>query len=107
LSYRFGYETNIAGIVAQRKIRIMRYPCRWDSHSYRGDCMRLPFLSMSINSPFEGLQEHAEKVKECASVFQEAMECIIQERCENFEHFRKRIDKLESEADAIKRRYLH
>jgi predicted phosphate transport protein (TIGR00153 family) len=74
-------------------------------HIYtKGIVMRIPFLSLFISSPFEGLQDHVEKVKECASVFQEAMECIIQERCENFEHFRKRIDKLESEADAIKRR---
>jgi predicted phosphate transport protein (TIGR00153 family) len=61
-------------------------------------------MSMFITSPFEGLQEHAEKVKECAWVFQRAIECIIEERCEDFEQFRKDIDKLESEADAIKRR---
>jgi predicted phosphate transport protein (TIGR00153 family) len=66
--------------------------------------MRIPFLSMFITSPFEGLQEHAEKAKECAWVFQQAIECIIEDRCEDFEHFRKDIDKLESEADAIKRR---
>jgi predicted phosphate transport protein (TIGR00153 family) len=66
--------------------------------------MRIPFLSLFITSPFEGLQEHAEKVKECAWVFQQAIECIIEERCEDFEHFRKDIDKLESEADAVKRR---
>jgi predicted phosphate transport protein (TIGR00153 family) len=59
---------------------------------------------MFVASPFEGLQEHAEKVKECAGVFHQAIECIIMERCEDFEHFRKDIDKLESEADAIKRR---
>ncbi|MEJ2221848.1 MAG: TIGR00153 family protein [Desulfobacterales bacterium] len=66
--------------------------------------MRIPFMSMFISSPFEGLEEHAEKVKEGAWVFQKAIECIIEERCEDFEHFRKDIDKLESEADAIKRR---
>ena len=66
--------------------------------------MRIPFLSMFITSPFEGLQEHAEKVKECAWVFQQAIECIIEDRCEDFEHFRQDIDKLEDEADAIKRR---
>lgn len=66
--------------------------------------MRIPFLSMFVTPPFEGLQEHAEKVKECAWVFQQAIECIIEERCEDFEHFRKDIDKLESEADAVKRR---
>jgi hypothetical protein len=59
---------------------------------------------MFITSPFDGVQEHAEKVKECAWVFQRAIECIIEDRCEDFEHFRKDIDKLESEADAIKRR---
>jgi predicted phosphate transport protein (TIGR00153 family) len=59
---------------------------------------------MFVTSPFDGVQEHAEKVKECAWVFQRAIECIIEDRCEDFEHFRKDIDKLESEADAIKRR---
>ncbi len=66
--------------------------------------MRIPFISMFMTSPFDSLQEHAEKVKECAWVLQKAFECIIEERCEDFEHFRKDIDKLESEADAIKRR---
>jgi hypothetical protein len=66
--------------------------------------MRIPFISMFITSPFDGIQEHAEKVKECAWVFQRAIECIIEDRCEDFEHFRKDIDTLESEADAIKRR---
>ena len=66
--------------------------------------MRIPFLSMFIKSPFEGIQEHAEKVKECAGVFQKAIECIIEDRCEDFERFRKDIDNLETEADAIKRR---
>ena len=66
--------------------------------------MRIPFISMFVTSPFDGLQEHAEKVKECAWVFQRAIECIIEDRCEDFEHFRQDISKLESEADAIKRR---
>jgi len=66
--------------------------------------MRIPFISMFVTSPFDGVQEHAEKVKECAWVFQRAIECIIEDRCEDFEQFRKDIDKLESEADAVKRR---
>ena len=66
--------------------------------------MRIPFISLFTTSPFDGLQEHAEKVKECAWVFQRAIECVIEDRCEDFEHFRKDIDKLESEADAVKRR---
>jgi len=66
--------------------------------------MRIPFISMFISSPFDGLQEHAEKVKECAWVFQKAIECIIMDRCEDFENFREDVRKLEEEADAIKRR---
>ena len=66
--------------------------------------MRIPFISMFITSPFEGLQEHAEKVKECAWAFQQAIECHITDQCETFEEFRREVDKLESEADAIKRR---
>ena len=66
--------------------------------------MRIPFLSMFITSPFDGLQEHAEKVKECAWVFQQAVECYISKRCKTFEELRLEVVKLESEADAIKRR---
>jgi predicted phosphate transport protein (TIGR00153 family) len=66
--------------------------------------MRIPILSMFITSPFDGLQEHAEKVKECAWTFQQAMECHVSERCEAFEELRLKINQLETEADAIKRR---
>jgi hypothetical protein len=54
-------------------------------------------------SPFEGLQEHAEKVKVCAWTFQQAIECYVSSKCERFEELRKEVIKLESEADAIKR----
>ncbi len=66
--------------------------------------MRLPFLSMFITSPFEGIQEHAEKVKECAWAFQQAIECHFSNQCQTFDILRKEVVKLESEADAIKRR---
>jgi predicted phosphate transport protein (TIGR00153 family) len=66
--------------------------------------MRLPFISLFMTSPFDGLQEHAEKVKECAWAFQQAIECHITDQCEAFEDFRRDVDKLESEADSIKRR---
>jgi predicted phosphate transport protein (TIGR00153 family) len=66
--------------------------------------MRIPFISMFVTSPFEGLQEHAQKVEECALVFQQAMECYMSEECERFEDFRLEIDRIENEADAIKRR---
>lgn len=66
--------------------------------------MRLPFVSVFRSSPFEGLLEHAEKIKECAWAFQQAIECHINDQCERFEQYRSEVDKLESEADAIKRR---
>ena len=66
--------------------------------------MRLPFFSMFMTSPFEGLQEHAEKVKECGWAFQQAIECHLSEKCKTFEEFRQEVIRLESDADAIKRR---
>lgn len=66
--------------------------------------MRIPFFSMFVTSPFDGLQEHAEKVKECAWTFQQAIECHFSDRCERFEELRQDIIEMESQADAIKRR---
>jgi predicted phosphate transport protein (TIGR00153 family) len=59
---------------------------------------------MFVTSPFVGLQEHAGKVKECAWVFQQAMECYASKRCQTFEELRNEVIKLESDADTIKRR---
>lgn len=66
--------------------------------------MRIPFLSIFMSSPFEGLQEHAEKVKECAWALQQAIECHVSNRCKTFEEHRQEVIRLESQADAIKRR---
>jgi len=66
--------------------------------------MRVPFLSLFITSPFDGLQEHAEKVKECSWVFQHAMECYVTERCLRFSELRDEVTRMESDADAVKRR---
>jgi predicted phosphate transport protein (TIGR00153 family) len=66
--------------------------------------MRLPFMSMFMTSPFEGIQEHAEMIKECAWAFQEAIECHIAEKCQRFDELRNEVVRMESEADAIKRR---
>ena len=66
--------------------------------------MRIPLISLFITSPFDGLQEHAEKVKECAWAFQQAIECHIADKCLTFEDIRRDVIELESEADAIKRR---
>jgi len=66
--------------------------------------MRIPFASMFMTSPFEGLQEHAEKIIECAWAFQQAFECYLADECKTFEDLRKNVAKLESEADTVKRR---
>ena len=66
--------------------------------------MRIPFFSMFMTSPFEGLQEHAAKVKECAWAFQQAIECHLADKCQTFEEFRQEVIQMEREADAIKRR---
>ncbi len=66
--------------------------------------MRVPFLFLFSSSPFDGLQEHAEKVKECAWVFQHAMECYVLEKKENFNSLLKEVSRMESDADVIKRR---
>ncbi|MDI6687710.1 MAG: TIGR00153 family protein [Desulfobacterales bacterium] len=66
--------------------------------------MRIPFLSLFITSPFDGLLEHAKKVKDCVWAFQRAIECHFSKQCEAFEAFRQEVIVLESEADAIKRR---
>ena len=66
--------------------------------------MRIPFLPIFMISPFDGLLEHAEKVKECAWAFQQAIECYASDQCKTFQEYHQEVDKLESEADAIKRR---
>ncbi len=66
--------------------------------------MRIPFSSIFITSPFDALQEHAEKVKECSWAFQQAMECYASSRCDTFEELRQDVSRFENEADAIKRR---
>jgi predicted phosphate transport protein (TIGR00153 family) len=59
---------------------------------------------MFMTSPFKGIQEHAEIVKECAWAFQQAMECYVSNKCQTFEELRKEVTELESKADAVKRR---
>ncbi|MCB2145199.1 MAG: TIGR00153 family protein [Deltaproteobacteria bacterium] len=66
--------------------------------------MRIPLLSMFMTSPFEGLQEHAEVIKDCSWAFQEAVECHISYKCSRFDSLRGDIIEMEREADAIKRR---
>ena len=67
--------------------------------------MRNPLTALfSKTSPFDGLLEHAEKVKECGWAFQQAIECHATEKCKTFDEYHQEVSRLENEADAIKRR---
>jgi predicted phosphate transport protein (TIGR00153 family) len=65
--------------------------------------MRLLISSLFHASPFDNLQRHADKVKECAHLFKEAASCHMREECLEFEVLRQQVSKLEHEADDIKR----
>jgi len=65
--------------------------------------MPLVFSSLFVKSPFENLQRHADKARECAQLFKEATVCHIGEECKEFDMLTEEVAKLESEADAIKR----
>ncbi len=64
--------------------------------------MRFSLISLFATSPFPGLQEHAEKVKECTWVFQQAIESHVAGRTRGFEEHKKQIMKLEGEANTVK-----
>lgn len=65
--------------------------------------MRLLLSSLFYRSPFENLQRHADKVKECAQLFREATICHIGKECKQFDLLTEQVARMESEADAIKR----
>ncbi|MBW1740063.1 MAG: TIGR00153 family protein [Deltaproteobacteria bacterium] len=65
--------------------------------------MRLLLNSLFYRSPFENLQKHADKVKECAHLFKEAAVCHIGQECKKFDLLTEQVARLESEADGIKR----
>ena len=65
--------------------------------------MRLSLSSLFHESPFENLQRHADKAKECAQLFREAAICHVEGKREEFDALTDRVAKLESEADSIKR----
>ncbi|MEA3428076.1 MAG: TIGR00153 family protein [Thermodesulfobacteriota bacterium] len=64
--------------------------------------MRIPFLSLFITSPFDGLLEHVEKVKECILTFRQAIECYLSGEYIAFKKCREKVSELEREADVIK-----
>ena len=65
--------------------------------------MRLLISSLFHESPFVDLQKHANKVNECAKLFQDAAICHIEEKYMEFDDLTDHVARLESEADAIKR----
>ena len=65
--------------------------------------MRLLISSLFFKSPFENLQKHADKVKECAHLFKEAAICHIGQECKEYDLLTEKVSHLEYEADEIKR----
>ena len=65
--------------------------------------MRLLISSLFYKSPFEDLQKHADKVKECTQLFREAAVCHIGKEYERFDLLTDQVARLESQADDIKR----
>jgi hypothetical protein len=68
--------------------------------------MRLPFFGLlAVRSPLEGLTEHYAKVKEGITVVRDSMECLVQGgTCEDRRVLAAKMDKIEDEADKIKRK---
>ena len=65
--------------------------------------MRFSFTSLFYESPFKKLKDHADKVKECAWMFKRAVECYVEQDCEEFDKLTEDVAKLESQADWLKR----
>lgn len=64
--------------------------------------IQIPFLSKFKKILFADLQAHAEKVKECAWAFQQAIECHVSINCRKFETLRQNVVHIENEADEIR-----
>lgn len=65
--------------------------------------MRWLLNSLFYKSPFDGLQKHANMVKECSQLLKEATICHIGEDCKKFDLLTEQVARLETEADAVKR----
>ena len=65
--------------------------------------MRFSFFNLFYESPFKKLKDHADKVKECAWMFKRAVECFVEQDCEEFDKLTEDVAKLESQADWLKR----
>jgi predicted phosphate transport protein (TIGR00153 family) len=65
--------------------------------------MRATILSLFRPPLFENLLRHAEKVRETAQMFKNAFFCYVDGDCTQFEELHEKVNKLEHEADEIKR----
>jgi predicted phosphate transport protein (TIGR00153 family) len=65
--------------------------------------MRFSFFSLFFESPFVKLKNHANKVKECAWMFKRAVNCYVEQDCEEFDKLTEDVAMLESQADELKR----
>ena len=67
---------------------------------------RLPFLGLIANKdPMEGLVRHYDKIAECIHIINDSVECYVagNDTCREFKELIEQIDKVESQADKIKR----
>ena len=64
--------------------------------------MRFGLFKLFRESPFEKLQEHAEKVQEGGGLFRTAIKCYLESDCVEFEELHMKVTTLESDADRIK-----
>ena len=65
--------------------------------------MRFSFFSLFYESPFIKLKKHADKVKECAWMFKRAVQCYVEQDCEEFDQLTEDVAMMESQADELKR----
>jgi len=65
--------------------------------------MRFSFFSLFYESPLVKLKKHADKVKECAWMFKRAVNCYVEQDCEEFDKLTEDVAMLESQADELKR----
>lgn len=66
------------------------------------DRMRVPIVQTYRRSPFEGLLNHASKIKECLEAMQKGVELYVDGDYEGAERYFTQVVRLESEADRIK-----
>jgi predicted phosphate transport protein (TIGR00153 family) len=64
--------------------------------------MRFGLSKLFRESPFDKLQEHAEKVQAGGELFRTAIKCYLESDCVEFEELHTKVTTLESDADRIK-----